>query len=234
MINRMLWGGAPSFPPFLETDTSLWLKADNPLNTNTRWYDASPNNHVLTGTATLTNNVLNGKKGYIFNGTTNYFDGGDILDIGTNEMTLIVIAKTNNATGTFFAKSRYGAGASTFYLVKLFGEIYSAINEAFVKHNNTSTNFLKLKTVRKKNDDENKHYHYLNDVLKGSINIGLSDVSNSYNFIIGAFNSNTGGITPNLNYYLDGTICEIIRFDRLLTTAENTEINAYLNTKYGL
>ena len=108
MINRMLWGGAPSFPAWLATDTSLWLKGDNPLNTNTRWYDASPNNHILTGTATLTDNVLNGQKGYVFNGSSNYFDGGDILDIGLNSRTMIVVGKIITGTGTFYAKSLQG------------------------------------------------------------------------------------------------------------------------------
>lgn len=74
MINRMLWGGAPSIP----TDYFLYLDADNPLNTNERWFDLSPNNFLFNQTNTalqpqLISNAIGTNKAYRFNG--DYFKG---------------------------------------------------------------------------------------------------------------------------------------------------------------
>lgn len=238
MINRMLLGSKLS----LETDTSLWLKADNPLNTNIRWYDASPNNHVLNGTATLTDNVLNGQKGYVFNGSSDYFDGGDILDFGANSRTIYVIAKNNINATTLICKHNVNISVPGGYLLIQYNGMQFIYNDgASYKLNVISvrTNqFNKITVINDRSANTN--------TLQVSPSVGIwpiyptvsingsYNMNSSCNFLIGATGKNPDGGIPPSAYFLNGTICEIIFFDRLLTTAENTEINAYLSTKYGL
>ena len=218
------------YPSILDTDTSLWLKGDNPLNTNSRWFDASPNNHILTGNATLTDNVLNGQKGYVFNGSSNYFDGGDILDIGTNSRTTYLIGRNVGANGSYFAKSLYGPGVYRWMLWRDNGVVYSNYLPYSISHT-ILNQFEKYKTIWDRNN--NIFTHYWNDSLKGNVTNITGVYQNPYNFLIGAYNNASGTTPPISGYYLNGTICEIIFFDRLLTTDENTYVNEYLTTKYG-
>lgn len=221
---------------FLETDTSLWLKGDNPLNTNVRWFDSSPNNHILNGTATLTDNVLNGQKGYVFNGISNYFDGGDILDIGLNSRTMIIVSKIIGNNGSLFSKSLAGINYNRYAEVRDGGIYYSVAitTNPYDSNNYADVSTLFCKRISVVDNLINLHYSYLNSEYKGYSSFGTGNSISNYNFLIGAYNNSIGTIPPQSGLYLNGTICEIIFLDRLLTTEEDTEINTYLNTKYGL
>lgn len=218
-----------SYPSFLDTDTSLWLKGDNPLNTNIRWYDASPNNHVLNGTATLTDSVLNGQKGYVFNGSSDYFDGGDILDFGTNNRTMITIGSINSYNGCFFSKSIAQSLNNRWTLIKINGCISAYVDVPCIYYS-SSNSFMNHKIIQ---DRSSNLSYYVNGILKGHNSASQTDFQTSYKFLVGAYNNTSGTVPPLAGYYLNGTICEIIFFDRLLTTAETTQLNAYLTLKYG-
>jgi len=226
---------------FLETDTSLWLKADNPLNTNVRWFDSSPNNHILTGTATLTDNVLNGQKGYTFNGISDFFDGGDILDIGLNSRRSIVIAQSNTRYGVLFGKSLWGDiggryqmlydlnWGNGFYMMFQDGIIYKSMQTEI----SLVPNFHKHESIL--NRDVDFANMTINNVERSyAPMVDAFNFQTPFNFLVGAANNIAGSTPPQAGYYLNGTICEIIFFDRNLTTDENIELDAYLLTKYGI
>ncbi len=235
-----MYGDELITPSFLLTDTSLWLKGDNPNNTDIRWYDSSPNDYILNGTATLTDNVLNSQKGYVFNGSSDFFNGGDILDHRRSDKTIYVIANFTK-DGAVIAKSSI-MGIDNRWGLGKFGNIASAY------HDDTSTptisttislnTFHKIKEVVGRNKTTPNHTFTLDGntpISKTVISANNWDMNSNLPLLIGAYGDfSSTPLPPYSLWYHGGSICEIIILDRLLTTDESIEMDIYLNTKYGL
>lgn len=222
----------------LDTETSLWLKGDNPNNTNIRWYDASPNNYVLNGTATLTANVLNGQKGYDFNGSTNFFVGGDILDIGLKSRTIYAISKCRVLNSYFGVITKatadvYSEGGWVHRgTLGAWNTVVQANNVNLITPNIAFQNntFIKTRGIIDRTNSLLK-CKYLTTENTLAFNYPSINFNTSAKLVIGGLINSSNTIVQN---FLNGIICEIIVIDRLLTTEEDTYIQTYLNTKYGL
>ena len=100
--------------PFPTEHLQLWLRADSVELTSgkiSQWYDLSPNNYVIQQTSanarpTLNNSSVNGLPALIFNGSSNFLTGGNILNIGDKGWSYFVVAKIYNNGGQnwFFSK----------------------------------------------------------------------------------------------------------------------------------
>ena len=94
--------------PFPTDHLQLWLRADSVELTDgkvSRWYDLSPNNYVIQQTdesarPSINVNALNNKPALIFNGTSTFLTGGDILDLGNVGWTWFVVGQYNNGNQT--------------------------------------------------------------------------------------------------------------------------------------
>lgn len=203
---------------------SFW---NNMANTTESVSQSVPEN-----SPTLVKNVseLNNHAVLRFDGN-DYLDGGDIMNVGTVGMTIIVIAQTQKKTGCYFAKSVY-ANAKNRYSMYLDNDL-----NFFCQSNNA--NLLSGKIT----------LNYYN-LISGCINLGeniclfqngnykcgeseiAKSVTSSYNFLIGAYNNATGAVPPVNNLYLNGDIAEMIFYNRPLSNIERQTVENYLRSKY--
>ena len=221
----------------------LWLKADSVLmNTDStvyEWKDLSPmHTSVFQDSAvnqpTFIDSIanLNYKPTIKFNGNQ-WFNGSDICDISPNGMTFFIIGKSTANTGTFLAKS-VAAGYTKRYSI-----FYYNGNLQYLFHSSQLTNIshvapidsFQIFTVQT-NFNILKNYLWLNGFITDSIEIYNFDMNSSYDFLVGAYNNNTGTTPPQSGLFLNGDIAEIIIYDTALTFEEKYHVENYLRYKY--
>ncbi|MBO4874575.1 MAG: PKD domain-containing protein [Bacteroidales bacterium] len=234
---------AQDIPPFPTDHLQLWLRADSVELTDgkvSRWYDLSPNNYVIQQTnanarPTFNESAINEKPALIFNGSNSYLTGGDILDLGTNSWTWIIVGKSNAIAWNrpYIAKTLYGSEVGRYAL--------SSNRLIYITTNNTEynviipTNAIQTSTwhmITWKNDRSSlKNKIYVNGALIGSSSFPNYNMQNSRYFLIGAYNG-ANGTTPQTNYYLNGEIAEIIAFNNIDSTIDCNSVYNYLAEKY--
>ena len=229
-------------PPFPTEHLQLWLRADSVELTNgkvSRWYDLSPNNYVIQQTSTtarptIKESAINGNPALTFNGSSTYLTGGDILDLGSDSWTWIIIGKSNlNAWNRpYIAKSLYGSEVGRYSL--------SSKRLMYITTNNVEYNTnipadaiheSQWHIIEWENDRSTlKNNIYVNGTLQGSASFPSYNMQNSRSFLVGAYNG-SNGTTPQANYYLNGEIAEIIAFNTVDSTLRN-QVYDYLYGKY--
>ncbi|MGI6409681.1 MAG: hypothetical protein ACOX0V_00370 [Bacteroidales bacterium] len=205
IITLSIIGHAVNAQPFSQANLQLWLRADSIEIVDgkvARWYDLSPNNHLIQQTnpayrPTQIISELYSQPSIYFNGTNNYFDGENILNIGQSSQTIFIIAKSEKNRGSVLAKSLSGPSPSR-YSILFENNIY------FLFHDNSSRDistglilnkFLYLNTIVDK--QINKNFFNVNNDFVGEKTIAANyDMTSTYNFLIGAYNNNTGGVPP--------------------------------------
>lgn len=221
--------------PLTLSGCDLYLDSDNASNTNARWYDMSTNNWVIRQTnpalqPTLTANVLNGKNGYVFGGST-VLSGGDILDLHTGGYSMFVVYKeTGNNYCIVAGKSDLSGTAGEYGLFSQdintpwagLQPVISAIGT--YNQSNFQTASLILDRT---GGGVLTNTLYFNGVQKAQLIHALvaTDFNTTYDFTIGARHYG--------NFNFAGTICMIIRYNRALTSTEQVQVENYLRTKYG-
>lgn len=243
IISILVYTGYSQTIPNALPGLQAWWSADsikvgngNPIETWT-----TNNNEFLFVTQptaanrpTLVNNVINGKPVVRFDGVNDYFDGGDILDISSGGHTVFIIGKSNNANGSFYAKSVYAGQPNRYALLFDAGKILNLLhsNTAIPLYGNTNSNAFELYCSQVATN-LGKIFFYQNSSKVTEGNFSLNYNFNSiYNFIIGAYNNATGTIPPIAGLYLNGDIAEIIIYNRPLAQLERQEIENYLRMKY--
>lgn len=219
---------------FINTD--LWLVADSATLENGKVMNwASINNSTLSVSQDdaniapgIQNDALNGHSAVTFDGTQ-YLDGGDVLDMPTDGYSVFIVGKSNGS-GTYYAKSLAGALPQRHAIFYAGDEItvikHESANNAIIGHKFTSDYELISMTT-------SDSLRLFSDRLQeGSINVDSSfDMNSAYNFLIGAYNNNKGGVPP-YGYYLNGAIAEMIIFQKEVTAQERSQIEIYLQKKY--
>jgi len=241
IITLSIIGHAVNAQPFSQANLQLWLRADSIEIVDgkvARWYDLSPNNHLIQQTnpayrPTQIISELYSQPSIYFNGTNNYFDGENILNIGQSSQTIFIIAKSEKNRGSVLAKSLLG-GITKRYAILFENNIY------FLFHDNSSRDistglilnkFLYLNTIVDK--QINKNFFKVNNDFVGEKTIAANhDMTSTYNFLIGAYNNNTGGVPPVTSLYFKGEITEILIFDTVLSPIDFTLVENYLLDKY--
>ena len=237
---------------FIPTQVSglvLWLDASDPTTitqsggTITQWIDKSTS--ALTATAvsnpTLVANVQNGFPGISFDGSTQYFNLGNNLNMGTNQIYIFVVSKFNStADGAIIGKSLYGSAGARYSLLRN-GAMIPLIEATGGAVNNNGLNPDTSTSSRLLNMVWDRSTINLYQNGTSVFSVGLSDTSNlttGNSLLIGAYQNGSGGTPPVAGFYMNGYIHEILMYftstGSPLGNTARQQIESYLAQKWGL
>ena len=237
------------FNPSLTAGLVLWLDASDTTTviqsgaTITQWIDKSTS--ALTATAvnnpTLVANLQNGFPGISFDGSTQYFNLGNNLNMGTNQLYIFVVSKFNStADGAIIGKSLYGSQAARYSLLRS-GAMIPLIEASGGAVNNSGLNSDTSTSARLLNMVWDRSTIYLYQNGSSVFSVGLSDSSNLTNgdsLLIGAYQNGSGGTPPTAGLYMNGYIHEILMYSTStaspLGETARQQIESYLAQKWGL
>lgn len=198
------------------------------------WADRSANAYTIEQTSgtsqpVFRTRVIGGNGVVRFDGSNDFLNGGDILDIQDKNLTLICVAKfsTTGGFGALIAKSRSAAGNGRYSLLRDTSSMIALLELGSVVENadvaDTSTAW-RIYTQGVDRTLENRLFFS-----------GVSQASNAFSnstsytptdvFLIGAYPNNTGTTPPNSAYYLNGDIGQVVV---LLSSSYSTPIRKRL------
>lgn len=235
--------GVSEFLPSDLTNLELWLRPDDlSAGTLTTWPDDGPNAHTITqATAsqrpTVVANQLNGHAVVRFDGTDDYLEGGDILDLRTNSKSIIVVGLANTTGDEPFVSKTLFASVSGRYSLTYFATstLYSLFqNNAgnqIAQGSDTPGSYALYTAIIDRGTGNNDVYRDGSLVDNHSFTPESVDLNTSFRFLIGGYNN--AGDTGE-QFTLDGDIAEVVVYDRALSASEQQQIENYLNTKYNI
>jgi hypothetical protein len=237
------------FNPALTAGLVLWLDASDPTTITqssgniTQWRDKSTS--ALTATAvnnpTLVANVQNGFPGISFDGSTQYFNLGNNLNMGTNQIYIFIVSKFNStADGAIIGKSLLGSQGGRYSLLRV-GALVPLIEAGGGVVNNSGLNSDTSTSARLLNMVWDRSTINLYQNGSSVFSVGLSDSSNlttGNSLLIGAYQNGSGGTPPATGLFMNGYIHEILMyFTSTASPLGNTarqQIESYLAQKWGL
>jgi hypothetical protein len=236
---------ASFFNPRSISGCQLWLDASTTfagLPTGQpipAWTDRSSN--AFSGTAvnspTVQTNAIHGLNGIQFNGTNQYIDFGNRVNLGTSQLFIFVVCKFNStADGSIIAKSSLRGNPARWFLIRFAGEggttmgadaTGSGVTTAFP---GTSTSAQLLTGSW----DRSTLRLFQNGSQLSSAGLSSSaNLSNTDPLYIGAYPNSTG-TAPTSGLFFNGVIGEILVFLSSLTPRERQQVEGYLANKWGL
>ena len=237
---------------FIPTQVSglvLWLDASDPTTITqssgniSQWRDKSSSALTATGVSnpTLVANIQNGFPGISFDGSTQYFNLGNNLNMGTNQLYIFVVSKFNStADGGIIGKSLYGSQGGRYSLLRN-GAMIPLIEASGGAVNNSGLNSDTSTAARLLNMVWDRSNIYLYQNGTSVFSAGLSDTSNLTNgnsLLIGAYQNSSGGTPPVAGFYMNGYIHEILMYmtptGSPLGNTVRQQIESYLAQKWGL
>jgi len=246
------------FYPSLISGLQLWLDASDPSTLYQDsaattpavsdgdpvgcWKDKSGNAyHVIqtdgTNKPTLRTASLNGRNVLDFDGTNDFLNGGDILDMGTNNLSYYAVCKFDTILSDLsivVGKSKSAGVQGRYEILKDNNYLYSWFHDVFELNAGAefnSTNWVVISCVITRGNGLNKIYSLSN--LIASISSGPTQNSDtSFPFLVGANSDNSG--VPWVQNAHDGRISEILFFNRAITDSEKAKIDSYLSAKWGI
>ena len=228
--------GFKNFTPIQISGNILWLNNDpatmtiSGANRVSEWRDSSGNlNHFTQATGgnqpLFVANGINSQNGVYFSDSAENFLNCTFSSPITQAFTIITVFNIDvNSTRSlpvvydsvavassrvlqYWASNFIDVGSPTAVNAYAKTRPFGLIN-SYVEYNGASTKV------------------YENGILKNTINTGVSDLESL------RLGNVRGAAT--INSRLSGYICEQIVYSRALTLNEQTEINSYINLKYGL
>jgi hypothetical protein len=232
LLGADLWLDASDVTTITESGGSVSAWGDKSGNTR-NFSQGTSGNRPTTGTRTL-----NGLNVIDFDGSDDFMTGGDVLDLLTNGVTMFVVTKLDVASGVkgIAGKSRAAANAGRYSF--LYDSTFTALFEDTAGRSATNTPSVQtnpyvwaMRVIR------NSQLRLWRDGSVVATTTGLSGTT-SYNttdiWMVGAYQSTTGGTPPLSGSFMDGYIAEVVVFVRDLSDAEVDEMNTYLRSKWGL
>jgi hypothetical protein len=237
------------FIPTQVAGLALWLDASDTTTitqssgTITQWTDKSTS--ALTATAvnnpTLVAKIQNGLPGISLDGSTQYFNLGNNLNMGTNQIYIFVVSKFNStADGAIIGKSLYGSAGARYSLLRS-GALIPLIEASGGAVNNSGFNSDTSTSPRLLNMVWDRSTIYLYQNGSSVFSVGLSDSSNlttGNSLLIGAYQNGSGGTPPAPGLYMNGYIHEILMYftstGSPLGNTSRQQIESYLAQKWGL
>ena len=237
---------------FIPTQVSglvLWLDASDPTTITqssgniTQWRDKSTSALTATGVSNpqYVTNVQNGFPGISFDGSTQYFNLGNNLNMGTNQIYIFIVSKFNStADGAIIGKSLLGSQGGRYSLLRV-GALVPLIEAGGGAVNNSGLNSDTSTSARLLNMVWDRSTINLYQNGSSVFSVGLSDSSNlttGNSLLIGAYQNGSGGVPPVAGLYMNGYIHEILMyFTSTASPLGNTarqQIESYLAQKWGL
>lgn len=217
----------------------LWLRADSVELTDgkvSRWYDLSQNQYEITQpNATARPEILdslNNNPTITFS-LQDFLYGGDILDIGTDSWTWIIVEK-KLIDGILVAKAIGGVADKRWWFMSNRIWILPTTSNTNVDVDISYNTNDKFNIIAWEHDKASQKSRVrTNNILKQECNISYPEYNynSSYNFTIGGeMTSINSGIASN-SRKLSGKIAEIIAFNTINDSLRHT-VNEYLINKY--
>ena len=242
-----------TFDPRSVSGLQLWLDAPSITGlsdgaTISRWVDRSSN--ALIGTAvnspTYRTNVQNGLPVIRFNGTNQYINFGNVLNLGTNGITIFMVTKytinAGNQVGMIGKSSyrgnpgRWGMSYDTVAAGPNGIGIYNFIDDtnnfltaiAF----NPATRFNIFTGV---NNRTSSNVIYSNGSFgnQQTFTASANNLSNTDPLYIASYPNSTGS-GPQAGMFMNGDIGEILVYFSALTTAQRQQVEGYLGRKWNI
>lgn len=237
-----------TFRPTQISGCTLWLDAADSSTFTfssgsniSQWRDKSSS--ALAGTAvnspTLTQSGINGFPSVSFNGTSQYIDLGNVLNMGTNQIYIFVVCQFNStADGGIIGKTSFRANPSRWALVRVAGsagmnmliEPLGNVGGIVAAYADSSTSARVLTGYW----DRSNIYNLENGVQRAVTALSsTSSLSNTDPVYIGAYPNSTG-TGPQAGFYFGGTIAEILVYQATITTTQRQQVENYLFSKWGI
>jgi hypothetical protein len=238
------------FDPRTIPGCQLWLDGSDPdvitrtgINVS-QWRDKSQN--ALTGTAvnspTYQTNIQGTLSVVRFNGVNQYIDFGNVLNLGTNGLSIFAVTKyvtpVSGGRG-IVGKSSYRSNPGRWALVHeiqfasgLTTFIEDGANSQASFSFNPSTQFNVMST---QNNRTSSNRIFTNGTVGASTSFtqAAGNLSNTDKLYVAAYPDNTG-LNPQAGYFLNGDIGEIIVYFSTLSDAERQQVEGYLAWKWSL
>jgi hypothetical protein len=192
------------------------LSDGDPVST---WSDrsASANNVTQSGTArpTFETNEQGGQPVLLFDGTDDFLNGGDILDMGTNSLTMIVVAKRTSGVNTTLAgKSRAGPGSGRYSLLRESNNmiaVYDSGGGVFVPSIADTSTAARINTLEiQRSVAVRIIFNGTQQVSSTITGTDTNNLNSTDSFFVGAYQGSGGSTPPLGGYYWNGTIAQVL------------------------
>ena len=238
-----LWLDANA-PNILFQDSAMTIPATATNDPIGGWADRSGNGrHLTQATAgsrpVLTKEILAGKNGITFNGTSHVLKSGGTFGTdaglsGNPSFTVFfVYKKTDTTLGNVFGWGHQSDTPGVFGLYDIGGALYQGYQFAGTTEFNTTipaVNTWYLRTARK---------------TPGAINTTLTITRNGANDATGTPSSSTPNISGGFPFslgtwanstspFFQGSVVEFLIFNTALTVAQSSDVSFYLNSKWSV
>jgi hypothetical protein len=258
------WGLQQALPaPFARTIASplsitgcaLWLDAADTTSSSmtfstgsniSAWKDKSSN--ALTSTivngALSVANIQNNLSVVRLNGTNQYFDFGNVLNLGTNGLSIFFVGKFSSNAGEvgMIGKTSYRGNTARWALG--YNSVYSSGIFTLVQESgdltrqqdfayNPNNAFTIYSTY---NDRTSSAGIFANGGSTSNIATftgTAANLSNSDSLYIGSYPDGTGS-APQSGMFYNGDISEVIVYFAQLSTAQRQQVEAYLQAKWNI
>jgi hypothetical protein len=226
---------------------SLWLKADAGVTLSganiTAWADQSGNGRTvtLTNSPSFTASSINSRPTVDFNGSTQFVDALTPAFVGNNNFSVIWAFKYvggstagNSYSPSVSFLSAEGDDQGAFHYIKNESK-FSASYPLFLTQAWTPYDYTEGFTY---SDGSNYILEFISNQSSGLYSVFRNATLEGSEAIGTAADSDVIGIRiagqSNPERYGNIKMAEIVVYDRVLTTPERQQVEAYLNSKYGI
>jgi hypothetical protein len=202
------------------------------MNGNTKDSTPNANDGTNSGAVLAPDRKGTANSAYSFNGTSDYMNMGDVLDMGTNDWTASVWFKTTDADYSLIAKSHYSGADNRWYIARDATGLLACFDTAAVS-NCTSPGYTA-------DNDGNWHQAvgvwdrdgnltlYVDGVSRGVLNISAANgtnVQSSFYLFLGRYNDGSTGQLPHASALIfNGSMDDVRVYNRALSSAEITAL----------
>ena len=234
--NSLVWERA--IPNFITSGLTMRVDANNPLSFDGTSIIKDISGNGLNGT--LNGGITPNVKGLSFDGTTNFINFGDILDIGTSDFSMTIWAKFNPQSGFrgIIGKNAYSAMLGRYGIYQLSTNNISGLVEPTLYTNIESQNitgstkfsqFNSYTMVYKRNKGL---LFYINGIFTKIVsNVNSTNLNTSGNFYIGVY-GNVSGTSPQVSTYTSMIFGEAFTNNIALTAEQVLQNHNALKGKY--
>jgi hypothetical protein len=229
------------FSPTMFDNLQFWLDASQLTGfTNgqalTTWVDKSTNAYsgTATGGPTYQTNVINSLPIVRFNGSSQYVNFGNVLNMGVSSLNMFAVYKQNTSGSptAVFGKTSYRGNAGRWVLTRDSSTLFlfeGSSGGATAGYSDSSTSFQ----INSGGWDRTTITIFQNGTSAGTAPlVNSANLSNSDPLVVGAYPNGSGGFPPQ--YYMNGDIAELLVYNRALSTPDRQTVEGYLAWKWGL
>jgi hypothetical protein len=201
------------------------------------WTDAGPYGFVGTGTnnPTYVTNIINNKPIVRFNGTNQYFNFGNVLNLETNPINVFAMFKYNSAStpNALIGKTSARALAGRWALVKDTGSNLFVVDTGPTVAANYYPDSSTVAQLMEGTWNRSVAAIYKNGSFCNSIAVASSsNLTSTDPLALGVYPNSTGGFASPYAY-MNGDVAEILVYNKNVTTYQRQQIEGYLSWKWG-